>query len=77
MTDNAENDLEGLDQKTTQRIMKKLFWVAEHAEDIRHEGLTGQWQGLYRYRIGDYRALYIIERNYSACRHESSRIKRN
>ena len=27
-----------------------------------HEALTGEWSGLFRWRIGDYRVIYTVDR---------------
>jgi mRNA interferase RelE/StbE len=36
--------------------------LAENAEDIPHEALKGNLAGLFRYRFGDYRILYILDK---------------
>ena len=43
-------------------LSSRLTWLAEHAELVNHRALTGRWDGLYRLRAGDYRALYTIDR---------------
>ena len=63
LTNSAERQLERLDQAAAKQIMKKLLKWAERAEAVQHEALTGQWSGLYRVRIGDYRAIYDLKRN--------------
>jgi mRNA interferase RelE/StbE len=32
-------------------------------ELIHHEAMKGQWAGCYRYRLGDYRVIYQLERD--------------
>jgi mRNA interferase RelE/StbE len=57
----AEVDLDRLDKTIAQRVLKKLRWLAENFESIRPEPLTGQWQGMFKLRVGDYRALYTLK----------------
>jgi len=54
-TSEAEDDLAGLSKSIAQQVLKKLRWLAENFEIITSEPLTGQWQGLFKLRIGDYR----------------------
>jgi mRNA interferase RelE/StbE len=63
LTDAAKRQLARLDKSIAKQIMKKLLKWAERTEAIQHEALTGQWSGLYRVRIGDYRAIYDLKRN--------------
>jgi mRNA interferase RelE/StbE len=60
-TESAQEDLRQLDAKNGKRIFNKLNWLAANAEDVNHTALTGQWSGYYRYRIGDYRAIYELD----------------
>jgi mRNA interferase RelE/StbE len=60
-TEAAREDLRKLDKKISERIFKKLLWLADNAVSIKHEALTGQWIGYYRWRIGDYRAIYELD----------------
>jgi mRNA interferase RelE/StbE len=57
----ASDALAQLDKPTASRIVKKLIWLAENATSVAHGALTGQWSGYYRLRIGDYRALYLLD----------------
>ncbi len=43
--------------------MKKLRWLAENFEVITPEPLTGQWRGVFKLRIGDYRVLYTCDKH--------------
>jgi mRNA interferase RelE/StbE len=58
----AEEDLKRLDKSVAARILKKLEWLAENAETVHHVPVTGEWSGFYRLRVGDYRALYGLDR---------------
>jgi len=53
ITPDAKADLQKIDRKNAERIVKKLRWLTANAEDVNHTALTGQWSGYYRYRIGD------------------------
>jgi mRNA interferase RelE/StbE len=61
LTLEARDDLRRIDKVTAERIVKKLRWLAAHAAQVKHEALTGQWSGYYRWRIGDYRAIYELD----------------
>ena len=61
ITPAAKADLQKIDESNAQRIVKKLRWLAANVEDVNHTALTGQWTGYYRYRIGDYRAIYELD----------------
>ena len=50
LTDRAEDDLSRLDQTVAQRVERRL------------RRLTGRHAGKFRLRIGDYRALYWLDR---------------
>ena len=56
----AEDDLSRLSKPVTQRILKKIKWLAENFETITPEPLTGEFKGLYKLRTGDYRTLYTF-----------------
>lgn len=61
-TAGAETDLARLDKPVAQRVLKKLRWVAENFEAITPETLTGEWQWVFKLRVGDYRVLYTCDR---------------
>ncbi|MEW6572213.1 MAG: type II toxin-antitoxin system RelE/ParE family toxin [Bacillota bacterium] len=61
-TPDAEADLARLDAPVAQRVLKRLRWLAEKFEVIRPELLTGQWQSIFKLRVGDYRVLYTCDR---------------
>jgi len=60
-TESAQNDLARLDKPIAQRVLKKLRWLAENFEVVTPEALTGQWQGVFKLRVGDYRVLYTSD----------------
>jgi mRNA interferase RelE/StbE len=57
-TAEAEADLDRLSKSVAQRILKKIRWLAENFEVIVPEPLTGEWKGLFKLRVGDYRVFY-------------------
>ncbi len=59
-TPQAESNLTQLDRTIAQRVLRKIRWLAENFDDVTPEPLTGQWQGMYKLRVGDYRVLYTI-----------------
>ncbi len=61
LTSEALEDLRHIDKANSKRIVTKLRWVADNALLVQHEALTGNWAGYYRWRIGDYRAIYELD----------------
>ncbi len=60
----AERDLDRLEPSIRKRILKRLKWLGQNAERVRHESLSGPLSGLFKLRAGDYRILYdLIERD--------------
>ena len=62
LSDEANDDMARLDSTAAQLVINRLTWLAENAELVNHRALTGRWDGFYRLRAGDYRALYTIDR---------------
>ena len=62
-SEKAQKQLLALEQKIAQKIAKKIRFYAE-GENPLHDAkkLIGQLEGKYRYRIGDYRAIFIYEK---------------
>ncbi len=54
----AKDDLTALDKPIAQRVLKKIHWLAENFEHIPRQPLTGNWQGYFKLRVGDYRIIY-------------------
>jgi mRNA interferase RelE/StbE len=57
----AKEDLARLDKPVAQRVLDKIRWMSEHFEQIAHEPLTGEWEGVFKLRIGDHRVLYTFD----------------
>ena len=62
-TPGAESDLSRLDIQISQRSLNRLRWLADNFESIRPEALVGQWRGVYKLRVGDYRVLYTYNQS--------------
>lgn len=53
----VEKDLRKLDPPAVARLLNKLEQVLSHQPHA-GEPLSGEFQGLFKYRIGDYRIVY-------------------
>ena len=51
-----------LDPPVKRRIMRRLLRLARECESVSHVALTGPHAGKFRLRIGDYRAVYWLDR---------------
>ena len=58
----ADDDLPRLDTPVARRVRGRLDRLAENAESVPHEGLSGQLRGLFKIRVGDYRVIYSLDR---------------
>ena len=58
----ARRDMSRLDPPVAQDVLDKLRWLAANCDTIRHDALRGRWRGSFRERIGDYRAVYNLDR---------------
>lgn len=58
----ADEDLEKLDKQTRERIIKKIHWLAKYIENVRPEMLGGNYRGIYKLRVGNWRVIYGINR---------------
>ena len=63
LTDDAERDLARLDRPVRRRILDRLDWLSRNADTTSLEAMTGDLTGLYKFRVGNYRVLYDIDRN--------------
>ena len=62
-TSTAVKDLERLNKSIAQRVLSKIRWLAENFNSLSPVSLTGQWAGIYKLRVGDYRILYTFSRD--------------
>ncbi|MFM7351593.1 MAG: type II toxin-antitoxin system RelE family toxin, partial [Microcystis aeruginosa] len=56
-TDKAVEGLESLTAVIRERVFKKVCWMNENFDDMRHQGLSSNLSGLFKLRIGDYRVI--------------------
>ncbi|MDE2785881.1 MAG: type II toxin-antitoxin system RelE/ParE family toxin [Chloroflexota bacterium] len=57
----AETDLSGLDPPVEQRVRRRICEMAASAQTWPHQALTGQYRGLFRLRVGNYRVRYDLD----------------
>ncbi len=62
LTKIAEDDLSSLDGAIAQRSLDRLHWMADNVESVRHKALSARFKGTFSLRIGDYRAIYTLNR---------------
>jgi len=58
----ALDDLKSLDQQTARKIIDRVKNHLSQSPEKLGKSLKGVLKGLYRYRTGDYRLIYIIDR---------------
>ena len=59
----AQTDIKHLTPAIQTRILDKLAWIGKHAELLHHQPLKGEaWSGCFKYRVGNYRIIYQIDR---------------
>lgn len=58
----AIDDLKGLDRKTQKKLVARLKDYLPRDPLSLGKPLKGIFKGLYRYRYGDYRIIYAIDR---------------
>lgn len=55
----ARKDLEVIDRRMADRIIRKIVWFSEQVNPFRHaRPLTGAYSGIFRFRVGEYRVLF-------------------
>jgi mRNA interferase RelE/StbE len=57
----AIDDLDQMDATIRNRILRKINWLSLNFEQASPQGLSANLAGLYKLRIGDYRAIYTID----------------
>lgn len=66
MTKEAYKDLDTLDQIVAQKIIKKLKWFEKQANPLHYAVLLrDSIIGDIRFRIGDYRAIALVDKRHS------------
>lgn len=61
-TDTAVEDLSRLDRTAAQQALNRIRWLADNVESVRHKALAVEFRGAFSLRIGDYRAIYSLDR---------------
>jgi mRNA interferase RelE/StbE len=61
-TSTAAEDLARLNKPIAQRILTKIRWLVDNFQVLTPESLTGQWEGMCKLRVGDYRVLYTFSK---------------
>lgn len=60
----AQADIRRLDPAVQGRVLDRIEWMGQNAEVMRHLVLRGEeWAGCFRYRLGDYRIIYLLDRS--------------
>lgn len=54
-------ELASLPRQIQQRVVKKINWLTENVELIKHQSLTANWVEFYKLRVGDYRIIYTFD----------------
>lgn len=63
LTPEAQADIGRLDPSVQTRVLYRLEWMGENVDLMRHLSLRGEeWRGCFRYRLGDYRIIYLLDR---------------
>ncbi|HEY4496209.1 MAG TPA: type II toxin-antitoxin system RelE/ParE family toxin [Candidatus Paceibacterota bacterium] len=57
----AEKDLANLGGFDRTRIIQKLEWLGKNFDSVTPIALGADFKGFYKFRIGDYRAIYKID----------------
>ena len=63
-SDKAVESLESLTATIRERIFKKICWLGENFDNIRHQALSANLSGLFKLRIGDYRVIYSFDNDF-------------
>ena len=58
----AVRDLNRLDKLIARRIQTRIRWLSENFGSITPEVLTGDWQRLFKLRVGSYRIIYTVDK---------------
>jgi mRNA interferase RelE/StbE len=59
----AVQDMEDLDLSVAERIYKRIKWLAKNYDSLTPDPLEGDWKGKFKFRVGDYRIVYTVNRD--------------
>lgn len=62
LTKSALKNFERIDRAQAQKVRAKIQWLAENADELDHEALTGNLAGSFKLRFGDYRVIYVLDK---------------
>jgi mRNA interferase RelE/StbE len=62
-TEQAFADLQKLDPPVQKRLLAKIGWISGHFNAITPEPLSGELEGAFKIRAGDWRIIYTLEKN--------------
>ena len=57
LLDGAAKELGQLDKPIARRIVERLHWLVGNIPDANLEALTGEFHGMFKLRVGDYRVI--------------------
>lgn len=57
----GKKHLQSLGKTTGQMIFDKLKWLTGNVGNVEHLQLKGKYSGLYKLKVGAYRAIYEID----------------
>jgi len=60
-TSQAFQNISELDKPIAERILNKIDWLADNLDIILPQPLRGEFQGVYKLVVGDWRVLYSID----------------
>jgi mRNA interferase RelE/StbE len=58
----AIQDLSKLDNSIRKRIYNRMEWLAATLDSTKPQPLVGEFSGLHKFRVGDFRVVYEISR---------------
>lgn len=63
-TKKARKDLRAIDFSVAKRVVAKVFEYSKHRDPLKFaKRLKGTELGTYRFRIGDYRVVFDVDKN--------------
>jgi len=60
LLDTASKELARLDKPVAQRIVERVRWLTENITEVNLEALAGEFEGLFKLRVGNYRIIYEL-----------------
>ena len=58
----AYTNLKRLSKSNAQRILDKVKWLSNNFDSVSHEALRGEFKGLFKLRVCEYRVIYSFIR---------------